>query len=42
MAVDDQLMPDALDQRVDDAVGKAVRAAAECSGAARELAAAGL
>jgi malate dehydrogenase (oxaloacetate-decarboxylating) len=35
LAGDDQLIPDALDQRVHDAVAKAVREAAERSGAAR-------
>jgi malate dehydrogenase (oxaloacetate-decarboxylating) len=43
LAVEDQLVPDALDQRVHDAVAKAVREAAERTGTARpELAAAGL
>ena len=43
LAVDDQLVPDALDQRVHDAVTEAVREAAERTGAARpELATAGL
>jgi malate dehydrogenase (oxaloacetate-decarboxylating) len=42
-AGEDELVPDALDQRVHDAVAKAVREAAERTGAARpELAAAGL
>ena len=39
----DELVPDALDRRVHDAVAKAVQEAAERSGAARpELAATGL
>jgi malate dehydrogenase (oxaloacetate-decarboxylating) len=43
LAGDDELVPDALDQRVHDAVAKAVREAAANSGVARpELAAAGL
>lgn len=43
LAGDDQLVPDALQQRVHDAVSEAVRKAAERSGAARpELSAAGL
>jgi malate dehydrogenase (oxaloacetate-decarboxylating) len=43
LAADDELVPDALDQRVHDAVASAVRDAAERSGVARpELAAAGL
>jgi malate dehydrogenase (oxaloacetate-decarboxylating) len=43
LAADDELVPDALDQRVHDAVALAVRHAAEESGVARpELAAAGL
>jgi malate dehydrogenase (oxaloacetate-decarboxylating) len=43
LAVDDELVPDALDQRVHDAVAAAVREAAERSGVARpELASAGL
>jgi malate dehydrogenase (oxaloacetate-decarboxylating) len=43
LASDDELVPDALDQHVHDAVAKAVREAAERSGVARpELAAAGL
>jgi malate dehydrogenase (oxaloacetate-decarboxylating) len=43
LAVEDQLVPDALDQRVHDAVSKAVREAAERTGIARpELAPAGL
>jgi malate dehydrogenase (oxaloacetate-decarboxylating) len=43
LAPDDELVPNALDQRVHDAVAKAVREAAERTGVARpELAAAGL
>jgi malic enzyme len=43
LAVEDQLVPDALDQRVHDAVAKAVREAAERTGTAcPELAPAGL
>jgi malate dehydrogenase (oxaloacetate-decarboxylating) len=43
LAREDELVPDALDQRVHDAVAKAVREAAANSGVARpELAAAGL
>jgi malic enzyme len=43
LAAGDQLIPDALDQRVHDAVTAAVREAAERSGVARpELATAGL
>jgi malate dehydrogenase (oxaloacetate-decarboxylating) len=43
LASDDQLVPDVLDQRVHDAVAKAVREAAASSGVARpELATAGL
>jgi malate dehydrogenase (oxaloacetate-decarboxylating) len=43
LAAEDELIPDALDQRVHDAVAKAVRDAAELSGVGRpELASAGL
>ena len=43
LAEDDELVPDALDQHVHDAVAKAVREAAERTGLGRpELAAAGL